>query len=310
MLLRHSSSFCCRSDKRSVPLLAAPLKFGNLRQEQHICRAVATNPAKSRHQLASGTGLEVIGLESAQGSRYPPLIFLHGSYHAAWCWQDKFLPYFHAAGFGVFAVSLRGQEVIASLDQAPILISHSLGGLIAQRYMVRLGEGEEHRPALRGLALLCSMPPSGNTGTAGRIMKNTPLLGVRLTWGFITKSFLRSKSACREMFFSNDLPEADIDRYQQLFRAEAGKVPVVDVKALNSNLPLPRPCSLHCPVLVLGCSNDRIVDRQGVEETAAHFGAQAVMLPDLAHDLMLDTRWQQAADALLQWMQAEMLLEN
>ncbi len=41
---------------------------------------------------------------------------------------------------------------------------------------------EAERPPLRGLALLCSMPPSGNTGTAGRIMKATPLLGARLTW--------------------------------------------------------------------------------------------------------------------------------
>lgn len=50
------------------------------------------------------------------------------------------------------------------------------------RYVVRLDADEAERPALGGLALLCSMPPSGNSGTAGRIMKRTPLLGARLTW--------------------------------------------------------------------------------------------------------------------------------
>ena len=80
-------------------------------------------------------------------------------------------------------------------------------------------------------------------------------------------------------------------RYQQLFRKEAGQVPVVDVKTLNSNLPLPQPQKLSCPVLVLGCSNDRIVDAEGVAETAAHFRTKPVILPDLAHDLMLVSTW-------------------
>ena len=70
--------------------------------------------------------------------------------------QEKFLPYFHEAGYDVTAISLRGQgrselapgqkdggtirshaddlaEIISEMDQEPILISHSLGGLVAQR---------------------------------------------------------------------------------------------------------------------------------------------------------------------------------
>ncbi len=90
---------------------------------------------------------------------------------------------------------------------------------------------------------------------------------------------------------SQSLNAAAACRYQELFRREAGQVPVVDVKALNSNLPLPQPLKLSCPVLVLGCSNDRIVDAEGVAETAAHFGTEPVILPDLAHDLMLVSTW-------------------
>lgn len=70
--------------------------------------------------------------------------------------QDKFMPYFQEAGHDVTAVSLRGQgrseiaagqkdggtikshaddlaEIISGMDRKPILISHSLGGLVAQR---------------------------------------------------------------------------------------------------------------------------------------------------------------------------------
>ncbi|KAK9816393.1 hypothetical protein WJX74_004238 [Apatococcus lobatus] len=292
---------------------------------QHICRATLQSLPATSLRLRSGVILEVCRLQGPKGNNLPPLLFLHGSYHAAWCWQDKFLPYFNEAGFDVTAISLRGQgrsevapgqkdggtirshaddlaEVISGMDQQPILISHSLGGLVAQRYVVRMEADEKERPALRGLALLCSMPPSGNNGTAGRIMRTTPLLGARLTWGFITKSFLRSQTACKEMFFCDDMPEAELARYQQLFRTQAAKVPVVDVRSLNSNLPLPKPDSLACPVLVVGSSNDRIVDEAGVRETAAHFGSQPLMLPDLAHDLMLDTRWRSAAQRLEDWI--------
>ena len=31
------------------------------------------------------------------------------SYHGAWCWRENFMPYFSAAGYDCYAVSLRGQ---------------------------------------------------------------------------------------------------------------------------------------------------------------------------------------------------------
>ncbi|GFG78295.1 hypothetical protein MPRG_15710 [Mycobacterium paragordonae] len=48
--------------------------------------------------------LEVIekGSRSAQ-----PLLFVHGGWHGAWCWEN-FLDYFADAGYRAVAVSLRG----------------------------------------------------------------------------------------------------------------------------------------------------------------------------------------------------------
>lgn len=39
----------------------------------------------------------------------PPLLCVHGSYHGAWCWAERFMPYFAARGYDVYAVSLRAQ---------------------------------------------------------------------------------------------------------------------------------------------------------------------------------------------------------
>ncbi|GFH28730.1 AB hydrolase-1 domain-containing protein [Haematococcus lacustris] len=100
-----------------------------------------------RHITQDGTGLELL-LQRANGDipERPPLLFVHGSYHAAWCWADHFLPYFAARGFNSYAVSLRAQvagtldshaadlaDLISNFPQPPVVVGHSFGGLILQR---------------------------------------------------------------------------------------------------------------------------------------------------------------------------------
>lgn len=50
-----------------------------------------------------------------------------------------------------------------------------------------------------------------------------------MTRGMISKNFLTNPSACRELFFSEDLPAHDLERFQALLREHASKVPVIDV---------------------------------------------------------------------------------
>lgn len=41
-----------------------------------------------------------------------------------------------------------------------------------------------------------------------------------------------------------------------------------------------------------------------MRETAAAYGTEPVELPRVAHDLMLDVRWESAAHALERWLAA------
>jgi pimeloyl-ACP methyl ester carboxylesterase len=59
---------------------------------------------------------------------------------------------------------------------------------------------------------------------------------------------------------------------------------------------------LSPPVVVLGGAADRFIPVDEVWRTAAYFGTRPVILPDVAHTLMLDTRWEKAAEALLAWL--------
>lgn len=71
------------------------------------------------HELPSGLRMEVIvqkGAEEKKSSSSrnaaeycPPLVFVHGSYHAAWCWAQHWLPFFSSSGFDCYALSLLAQ---------------------------------------------------------------------------------------------------------------------------------------------------------------------------------------------------------
>src|SRR5689334_22597448 len=52
--------------------------------------------------------LEVIDKGSATERHPVPLLFVHGAWHAAWCWDEHFLAFFADRGYRAVALSLRG----------------------------------------------------------------------------------------------------------------------------------------------------------------------------------------------------------
>lgn len=78
-----------------------------------------------------------------------------------------------------------------------------------------------------------------------------------------------------------------------------------NIRKLNEFLPIQPPGKgVSLPILVVGAENDFILDRQAIDETAVQLGAKEVILPGIAHDVMLDTNWKDAADVLDSWMSA------
>ena len=162
--------------------------------------------------------LEVLGGAATAGKPCNvSLVCIHGSYHAAWCYDRYFLDFFREKGFNAYALSLRGQgngkinekkpvagtleehaadvaSFVAHLEgqgQKVILLGHSFGGLITLQAAADLKN-------LAGLILLCSVPPSGNVGIILRSLFRAPLQAFRITWGFISRSFERDADLCRE----------------------------------------------------------------------------------------------------------------
>ena len=103
------------------------------------------------------------------------VVLVHGAWHGAWCWDEHFLDFFAAKGHRSLAVSLRGHgrspatsgirfcsiadfvDDVASVADGPptqpVVIGHSMGGFVVQKYLESHGA-----PAA---ALLASALPSG-----------------------------------------------------------------------------------------------------------------------------------------------------
>lgn len=66
------------------------------------------------HELPSGLKMEVIEqkplahvADTWKGA--PPVVLVHGSFHAAWCWAEHWMPFFSSSGLHCYAISLLGQ---------------------------------------------------------------------------------------------------------------------------------------------------------------------------------------------------------
>jgi len=54
---------------------------------------------------------------------------------------------------------------------------------------------------------------------------------------------------------------------------------------------------------VLGAENDELFTVDEVETTAKRYNAECKIIPGIAHDIMLESKWKEAADTIIQWLE-------
>lgn len=232
------------------------------------------------------------------------------------------MPYFSQHGYDCYALSLLGQGESDSPSGAsvagtlqthasdvadfiqkeiripPVLLGHSFGGLIVQYY---LGDGECSHPNLSGAVLVCSVPPSGNSGLVWRYLFSKPIAAFKVTRSLAAKAFQTSLTLCKETFFSPTMEDHLVQRYQKLM-TESSRMPLFDLRKLNAWLPVPKPKDPSTKILVLGAKNDFIVDMEGLNETGRFYMVSPICIEGIAHDMMLDCSWEKGAQAILSWL--------
>lgn len=244
--------------------------------------------------------LEVIDKGACSAEHPAPLLFVHGATHAAWCWDDHFLGYFADLGYRAVALSLRGHggsksipvgtcsiadfvddvaSVAAGLPRVPVLIGHSMGGFVVQKYL------ESYlAPAA---VLMASVPPRGMRGA---LLRST-VLRLRMR-PFVMADYLR------ELFFHPDTSDEVVDECLARLSDEAPSRAMLDMLGRN----LPRPGRVRTPLLVLGGGDDRSVTRSEVCATARAYGMLAEIMLGMGHDMMLEPRWEAVAGHIDSWL--------
>lgn len=246
------------------------------------------------------------------GPRHPPILFIHGSYCGAWIWSEKFMPYFADRGFASHAVSLRGHGgsegmlawasiddyrddvaiAAAELDAPPILIGHSMGGLIAQHFLVA--------QPVAAAVLLASLPPSGLASSAMHMSMFSP----DVLWQLGLLQSLGPDAVAPDIihraFFTERTPMETVRHLMPKLQAESHRVSAdllcPDQPHLSADHPLP-------PVLVLGGDADAFLPTSAFRETATFLRADLQILHGAPHGLMLDAAWwQPTADAIIAWL--------
>ncbi|MDP2869698.1 alpha/beta hydrolase [Methyloversatilis sp.] len=254
--------------------------------------------------------LEVITRRPAAATHATPLLFVHGAYTAAWCWDEHFLSYFADAGFEATALSLSGHggspgrefldllslddyvrdvlELIDGSEVPPILIGHSMGGMVVQKCM-------EVRQ-VSGAVLMASVPPQGLWASAVGLALRRPDLMSELN--NLLNGGGTSPEVLREALFAQPV---SMERLQQMARRvqpESARV-IWDMTLFD----LPQPSRMRrAPLLVLGAEYDPIIPPSLTEMTARALDVEARIFPGMGHGMMLEADWRKVAQCVLDWL--------
>lgn len=240
-----------------------------------------------------------------------PILFVHGAWHGAWCWAKYFMPYFTSRGYDTHAITFRKHtspgrvkginsvslddyvedlvKAVDQLDRLPIIIGHSMGGLVLQKYLAK--------NRCSKAIFLASAPPSGIFRTTLYLLMNTSyaIKGTLLMDLFI---MVETEEKIKWAFMSDDALEEDIRLLFDNLCSESY------MAFLNMLVPRVRSSPYHhIPKLALGAANDRLFTEEENKKIAKKFGADAFTLPNIAHNMMMDTNWENTAVYIKDWIE-------
>jgi alpha-beta hydrolase superfamily lysophospholipase len=237
------------------------------------------------------------------------ILFVHGAWHGAWCWEKYFVKQFLDRGYksitfdlpkhskpgkteNINKLSLKDyvealKKEVGKLDSLPIIIGHSMGGLILQKYL----ETETCKKAI----LLASAPPNGILRTTIKLLTKSYTYPSLLTLNLF--GLVNTTKKARWAFFSEELPKEELKEYTEKLCGESFRV-FVNMQYPNIKLNN----HLKIPMLVIGATKDNIFTVRENELTARKYGADIKIINGIAHNMMLDVNQEKVSAVIIEWL--------
>jgi pimeloyl-ACP methyl ester carboxylesterase len=256
--------------------------------------------------------IEVIEKGRSTPEHPTPLLFVHGALLSAWCWDEHFLDYFAQRGYRALALSFRGHgrsptdkplnrcsiadyledvcTVAETLPTAPVMIGHSMGGYIVQKYL-RIRQ-------VPAAVLLASVPPSGFLAPEIRTLLRHPLRSIAFTITGKPSNLVATTNQLRRMYFSPSTTQSTLDTTNRRLQPESARVLHTDL-VLRPTL---NTAAIDTPLLVMGAEHDGIFRPREIHATAAAYRTTANIIPNIGHMMMLDNEWPTAAGCIDSWL--------
>jgi pimeloyl-ACP methyl ester carboxylesterase len=241
----------------------------------------------------------------------PPILFVHGASCDARVWQSGFMPPFVQAGFECRAIDLPGhgerrvdmatlqslglddylESIRAAIGHAsppPVLIGHSMGGYLLQRYVLSGG-------AASALVLLASVPPRGMGWEMLQFAFRHPLSAIQMDWGKAESLDERWRRA-QSIMMTPHTPHDVVERVSGLLQAESMRV----VKELGTEELPDRQLSI--PVFVGIGGQDALIRPEAQMTTAYQYGVAPHLYPEMGHMLHLEPGFETVIEDILKFL--------
>ena len=252
--------------------------------------------------------LTVMVERPAAASSKPPVLLIHGMFAGAWMWEP-YQSLLARHGYESHALNLRGHHdsrpvpdigktsVADFVDDAvevartlrnPIVIGHSMGGLIAQKVA--------EQGACRALVLIGSAPPRWIPALSGELLRHLVKYLKELV---LMRPLLPGRDAADALMFNRTPAAQADDEYARLVpeSGRAGLELALGAQAVHA----PR---ITAPVLVITGREDRFVVPRIQRSIARKYGAEMRQYDNFAHHIINEPGWEAPAAEIVEWLDA------